>query len=180
MKTVFYDEESLEARLKEARHSIFLAGPTSTSVPRTPWREEALELLKSFDGLVVLPEFQEFVFADGVRTRYCHGDCPVPNLAVEYFNVLHWETVGIEQCSAVMFWMPFDIGDPEDPLSLPGFTTRCEVARELTRDASRIVLGMPSKVLSDNYIRFHAHRHGVTIHDTLEDTVKAAVALALR
>lgn len=180
MKPIFYDQKDLRTTLKQASRSIFLAGPTSASVPRTPWRAEALELLKGFDGVVVLPEFEDIVFKDGVRTRYCHGECPVQHLAVEYFNVLDWETVGIEQSTAVLFWMPFGIGDPDDPDSLPGFTTRCEVARELTRDSKRIVLGMPPRVLSDNYIRFHAHRVGVHVHETLEDTVKAAIDLTLR
>jgi len=174
---IFYDEKNLEQRLK-GRPSIFLAGPTVRGAPRTPWRARALELLGDFDGLVVLPEFDSLPFDAGVRTRYCDGDCPIPGMRVESYNVLAWETEGIERVSAVLFWMPFTLGDERDPGSLPGFTTRAEVARELVRDKTRLALGMPPRVLSGGHIRFHAWHAGVRIHETLEDTVAQAVKLA--
>jgi hypothetical protein len=72
--------------------------------------------------------------------------------------------------------MPFAIGADGDPDSLPGFTTRAEVSRELARAPGRIVLGMPAGALSSGHIRYHAHRGGVSIHDTLAATVDAALA----
>lgn len=45
----------------ESRHSIFLAGPTPRlSHPTESWRPEALELLKGFDGTVLVPEYSGF------------------------------------------------------------------------------------------------------------------------
>ncbi|QRO00712.1 hypothetical protein JRI60_17600 [Archangium violaceum] len=90
------------------------------------------------------------------------------------YNILRWETAGIEQATVVLFWMPFQLAPEGDPL--PGFTTRAEVSRELARAPARIVLGMPPGALSSSHIRYHAHQGGVPIHDTLEDTVAAAVA----
>lgn len=144
MTPIFYDEPDLEGRLRGQR-SIFLAGPTARGVNRTAWRAQALELSKDFDGIVVLPEFEQTLFDIGVRTRYCHGECPVPGMRVESYNVLHWETQGIELVTTVLFWMPFSIAEVNSPDSLPGFTTRAEVSRELARDPKRLVLGMPPK-----------------------------------
>jgi hypothetical protein len=175
----FYDERELELRLHGAR-SIFLAGPTSRGVQRTAWRAQALELLAGFDGLVVLPEFERTLFEHTVSGRFGEGRSQAPGMRIESFNVLHWETTGIERATVVLFWMPFTIADASDPSSLPGFTTRAEVSRELARDPSRIVLGMPAKVLGGGHIRFHAHRAGLTIHDTLEATVAAAVGASAK
>jgi hypothetical protein len=91
-------------------------------------------------------------------------------------GVLRWETAGIEHASVVLFWMPFRIAGEDDPASLPGFTTRAEVSRELARDPARVVLGMPPGALSGGHIRFHAHRAGVPIAGTLEETLAAALA----
>ncbi len=75
--------------------------------------------------------------------------------------------------------MPFVIAAEADPASLPGFTTRAEVSRELARDPHRIVLGMPpTGVVSGGHIRYHAHLQGVPIHDTLEEAVRAALERA--
>jgi hypothetical protein len=59
---------------------------------------------------------------------------------------------------------------------LPGYTTRAEVSRELARDPARLVLGMPPEAQADGHIRYHAHAAGVRIHESLEETVHAAVA----
>ena len=96
--------------------------------------------------------------------------------AVTTYNILRWETAGIERSSVVLFWMPFFIAAEDDPASLPGFTTRAEVSRELARAPERIVLGMPGGALSSGHIRYHAHLRGVRIHETLEQTVAAALA----
>ncbi len=39
---------------------------------------------------------------------------------------------------------------------------------------------MPPGALSSGHIRFHAHRLGFPVHATLEETVRAAAALAVR
>jgi hypothetical protein len=178
MTPIFYDDTDLETLLA-ARRSIFLAGPTARGVQRTPWRARALELLAGFDGIAVLPEFRDRPFAERAPQVFGAGQSAAPGMRSQSYHVLHWETRGIELSTTVLFWMPFTIADEGSPDSLPGFTTRAEVSRELARAPHRIVLGMPPKgVLSAGHIRFHAHRAGLAIYPTLEDTVRAAMALA--
>lgn len=178
MRTLFYDDQDLEPRLAGAPRSIFLAGPTARGVPRTAWRARALTLLAGlgYDGLVVLPEFQDGRFAERAPGVFDRGECPAPNLKRQSFHVLRWETTGIEHVRTVLFWMPFTILGEDDPASLPGFTTRAEVSRELARDPARLVLGMPRGALAGGHIRYHAHAAGVPVHETLEETVAAAAA----
>lgn len=170
----FYDDEPLPFGRGS---SIFLAGPTSRGVQRTAWRREALELLeaRSFTGTVVLPEFRDGLFEVRAPIVFGAPASPVPGMRAIAHNVLHWETAGIEHASVVLFWMPFVIGHIDDPASLPGFTTRAEVSRELARDPSRIVLGMLPNAFSSSHIRYHAHHAGMPIHRTLAATIDAAL-----
>lgn len=163
MQCLFYDDSDLVQRLGAGPASIFLAGPTVRGVGRTPWRAEALELLKQslFPGLVVLPEFRDRPFETAASQVFGSGVSPVPDMSVRSYNVLHWETRGI--------------GPADSVESLPGFTTRAEVSRETARAPHRIVLGMPPGALSSGHIRYHAQRAGLTIHRTLEETVAAAL-----
>jgi len=174
MKTLFYDDDLGDAPIAR---SIFLAGPTARGVLRTAWRAEALDRLDSlgFDGHVVLPEFRDGLFDDHAARVFGGKPSPVPTMRPVSFHILHWETTAIERATVVLFWMPFAIAAEDDPRSLPGFTTRAEVSRELVRDPSRVVLGMPAGALSGGHIRYHAHHAGVPIAATLEDTVRAAV-----
>jgi hypothetical protein len=175
MKTHFYDDDLETAQL---HRSIFLAGPTSRGVPRTGWRADALAMLeqRGFDGSVLLPEFRDGLFDDFAPRVFGSRPSPVAGMRDVSFNVLRWETTGIERSTVVLFWMPFCIAAENDPSSLPGFTTRAEVARELARAPSRIVLGMPAGALSGGHIRYHAHAAGVPIATTLDDTLNAALA----
>jgi len=178
MRTFFYDDRPLEDHLAETSRSIFLAGPTARGVPRTPWRQRVLELLASqgYDGAVVIPEFRDEPFEQAAPRVFGHHGSPVPGMRAVSYDILHWETTGIERSSVVLFWMPFHIAAQDDPASLPGFTTRAEVSRELVRAPHRIVLGMPRGAFSSGHIRYHAHRGGVRIWERLEDTVAAALA----
>jgi hypothetical protein len=177
MRTLFYDDRPLEPQLSETADSVFLAGPTARD-RRTQWRLDAIDLLvrRGFDGTVIVPEFRDRLFRDAAETHFASGGGPVPHMKVVSYNVLDWETTGIERSTCVMFWMPFAIAAEDDPASLPGFTTRAEVSRELARAPERIVLGMPPGALSSAHIRYHAHRRGVPIHDTLEVTIDAVLA----
>ncbi|MGC4119591.1 MAG: hypothetical protein QM765_34470 [Myxococcales bacterium] len=177
MEQFFYDDP-LEALRSAPAPSIFLAGPTSRGVRRTAWRAQALELLQrgGYPGSVILPEFRDGLFDERAPQRFGAGQSPVPSMRTVSFNVLTWETTGLEAASRVLFWMPFCVKDEEDPESLPGFTTRAEVARELQRSPGRLVLGMPPGALSSSHIRYHAHHSGLRIWETLEQTVAAALA----
>jgi hypothetical protein len=175
MKTCFYEDAAPEAAVPG---SIFLAGPTARGIGRTPWRAYALEWLaaRGFAGTVFVPELREGLFDARIPVIFASARSPVPGMRDVSYGVLAWETAGIEHASVVLFWMPFCIGPADDPASLPGFTTRAEVSRELARDPSRVVLGMPRGALSGGHIRFHAHRAGVPIAATLEDTLSAALS----
>ena len=173
MRILFYDDP-----VAHTGPSIFLAGPTAGAGGRTAWRAQALALLSGhgFDGTVLIPEFHDTPFADAAPRRFGAPPSPVPRMKATTYNILRWETGGIEGATVVLFWMPFVIGVEGDPASLPGFTTRAEVGRELARAPHRLVLGMPTEdVVSGGHIRYHAHHHGVTIHDSLEATVLAAI-----
>jgi hypothetical protein len=179
VQTIFYDDQPLDSLLAEAPSSIFLAGPTARG-PRTPWRREAMAILeqRGFSGAVVIPEFRSARFEEGVPGRFGLAESRVPHMRGASHAILEWETCGIERSTVAMFWMPFRIGAEDDPDSLPGFTTRAEVSRELVRAPHRIVLGMPPGALSSSHIRYHAFHGGVKIHSTLEDTVEEALARA--
>ena len=175
MKTLFYDDR-LDGR--PIPRSIFLAGPTARGVHRTPWRAAALAELgaRGFAGTAIVPEFRDGLFDDLAAKVFAEPASPVTGMRATSHNILAWETAGIEHATVVLFWMPFAIAAADDPASLPGFTTRAEVSRELARDPSRIVLGMPDGALSSAHIRYHAHGAGVTIAATLNATIEAALA----
>jgi hypothetical protein len=171
MKSLYYDDP-LEPPMLQ---SIFLAGPTARDA-RTAWRLEALAMFEArgFRGTAILPEFRDGTFDARVPARFGAPPSPLPSMRATSFNILAWETTGIEHASVVLFWMPFALDSGPD--SLPGFTTRAEVSRELARDATRLALGMPAGALSGGHIRYHAFRAGVPIAASLAETVDAALA----
>ncbi len=181
MITLFYDDPPLATRPGETAPSIFLAGPTARG-RRTRWRLDAIALLarRGFGGVVVVPEFRDRPLDQAAPVHFGGRASPVPNMKPASYGVLEWETAGIERATIVLFWMPFRIAAQDDPESLPGFTTRAEVSRELVRGPRRIVLGMPDGALSSAHIRYHAHRAGVRIHGSLDETVAAAIELVSR
>src|SRR5262245_20857267 len=128
MQSLYYDDP-LEPPIPR---SIFLAGPTARGA-RTAWRLEALAILEArgLAGTVILPEFRDGTFEARVPARFGAPASPTPGMRATSFNILVWETTGIENATVVLFWMPFAIGAGPD--SLPGFTTRAEVSRELAR-----------------------------------------------
>jgi len=166
----FYDDDLTDLGL-----SIFLAGPTARHA-RTAWRIEAMQV--PFEGAWIVPEFRSESFDVAAPRRFARAASPAPGMRPISYSILEWETTGIERATVVLFWMPFAITHEDDPASLPGFTTRAEVSREIVRAPDRIVLGMPEGALSGSHIRYHAHRAGARIHATLAATVTAAIDLA--
>lgn len=176
---LFYGDP-LKERLALHKPSIFLAGPTARGARPTPWRAQALRLLarKGFRGAAVIPEFRDESFESAAPRVFGGLRSPIRRMRPASYGVLRWETAGIELSTVVLFWMPFRLGRNGDPASLPGFTTRAEAGRELARAPDRLALGMPPGALSGAHIRYHAHRAGVPVHDTLSATVAAALKLA--
>lgn len=166
----FYDHPATPAS-----SSIFLAGPTSRANVRTPWRAAAIAQCAraGFTGELVLPEFEDGVFH---RERFDDGaPSTTPGMARTSECILAWETSCIDDASVLLVWMPFTISDGDD--SLPGFTTRAEVARAIAQRRPRMSIGMPEGALSGGHIRYHAHRAGYAMSTSLEDCVKRALML---
>ena len=170
MKLRFYDDPPVPSA-----RSVFLAGPTARTGTRTPWRAQALALFEAagFDGELVLPEFRDRTF----RHEYFDDGKPstVPGMRRPSQRILEWETGCIDAASVLLVWMPFTISD--DDASLPGFTTRAEVARAIAQRRLKMQLGMPKGAVSGGHIRFHAHHGGYSIADSLEACVEGALAL---
>lgn len=171
----FYDDPPTPAP-----RSIFLAGPTSRVNGRTPWRARAIELMSAAvaavpraDVELVIPEFRDGVFR---REHFDDGGpSTTPGMARSSERILEWETAGIDGARVLLVWMPFTVTDGDD--SLPGFTTRAEVARAIAQRRPRLALGIPQGALSGGHIRYHAHRAGYRIVTTLEECVAEATRL---
>lgn len=170
MRLRFYDDAPTPAV-----PSIFLAGPTARTGTRTPWRAEAVRLIEAagFTGEVVLPEFRDRPFA---HAFFDDGQpSTIPGMKRHSQRILEWETGCIDGATVLLAWMPFTISD--DDASLPGFTTRAEVARAIAMRRPKLQLGMPKGAVSGGHLRFHAHHAGLAITETLPDCVARAIAL---
>lgn len=151
------------------RASIFLAGPTLRSDQRTPWRLDALNILKNinYTGIVCIPEFSGGNFIREKAAR---------NLTSK--TILNWETFGLYNSSVILFWMPFC----ED---LPGLTTRAEFGYWMGKEPSKLAVGMPGLLLGPpargtGFIRYHCISQCVPLWSTLEETVAYAIGKASR
>lgn len=174
MRTLFYEDPPLRAR----ERAIFLAGPTvsAKAAQRTAWRTEALSLLAYWDGLVIVPEFREGGFR---REPFDDGKpVTVPGMTRASERILEWETLCIDHASVLLAWMPFAVAEETSPASLPGFSTRAEVMRAIALGRFGLSMGMPHGAVSGGQIRYHAHRGGYAVFETLADTIGWARALA--
>lgn len=170
---LFYDDVPFSAPHAD---SIFLIGPTAAHAHRTPWRAEAVSGLRhrGFAGVIVIPEFR----AGGFRRDFFEDRKPaqIPGMSRTSQRILEWETAGIDHAHVLLAWMPFTLlADEHDPASLPGFTTRPEVARATAMRHPRLVLGMPAGALSGGHLRYHAYRAQIPIYDTLAECLRVAV-----
>lgn len=163
---VYYDDPPLEP----GKLSVFLAGPSS----HVKWRPDAVRLLRDggFKGSIVIPEFRSGVFD---KKRWDDGKpSTVPKMTRASERVMQWETDGIDNATVLVVWMPYTGFD--DSRQWTGLSTRGESSRGIaTRRKSRLVLGMPDDAFRSGQDRFHAHRQGITIESSLEDTIAAAL-----
>lgn len=144
---------STEKAPKKLSRSIFLAGPSPRKEGDMNWRPEALRLLEEvgFDGVVFVP-----LPRDGVWPA-------------NYDDQAAWETEHLNMADVILFWVPRDLE------KLPAFTTNVEFG--LWLGSGKVVLGYPPGTAKMKYLDWHARRVFAPVHDTLEATVKEAVAM---
>lgn len=136
--------------------SVFLAGPTPTRGVVPSWRPAAVEAISELTtgSLTVLtPESR-----GGVR-------------AAHYDDQFEWETAARAAADVVLFWIPRDIA------TTPGFTTNVEFGHDVT--TGRAVLGCPPDCPNperNRYLIHLARRYGAPVCETLDDTVRTALA----
>ncbi|WP_432978913.1 nucleoside 2-deoxyribosyltransferase domain-containing protein [Dactylosporangium sp. CA-233914] len=92
--------------------------------------------------------------------------------AAEYHDQIEWEATGLDAATAILFWIPRDVR------TLPGFATNVEFGLHVR--SGRVVLGCPGDCPNperNRYLIWTARRYGVPVHDTLAETVAAALVL---
>jgi hypothetical protein len=141
--------------------SVFLAGPTPRSGAVASWRPRAIEALDAAWKPTV------------PRTLHILApENPAGPRATEYDDQIEWEWAGLDQATAILFWIPRDLR------TLPGFTTNVEFG--LFARSGRAVLGCPPDCPNperNRYLIRLARRFGVPVSETLEDTVAAALEI---
>lgn len=137
--------------------SVFLAGPTPTRGEVPSWRPAAVEAIEATwtgGALTVLtPESR-----GGVR-------------AESYNDQFEWETEARYHATVVLFWIPRDLR------TMPGFTTNVEFGHDVAN--TQVVLGCPPDCANperNRYLIALARRYGAPVCETLDDTVRTALA----
>lgn len=147
---VIYSDQPMEIT---TRHSIFLAGPTPRlSHPVPSWRPDALELLKGFDGTVLIPEYSSF---HPMRS---------------YDAQVEWEWAGLHAATVIVFWVPREMK------TMPAFTTNVEFGYYIDKKVS--VYGRPDGTPKVDYLDWlYGKVTGKKPYNTLADTLSAAQEL---
>lgn len=106
-------------------NSIFLAGPTPRSSKIPSWRPMAIDKLAklNFSGTVLVPE--------GTSN-------------FNFKNQVEWEWEGLENCSAIVFWVPRELG------TMPAFTTNVEFGSYVR--SGRAYYGRPDNSEKNDYL----------------------------
>jgi hypothetical protein len=138
--------------LQPLQKSIFLAGPTPRDAQTNTWRKEALTILEPFDGLVFVPETDDWA-------AHAH-----------YNEQINWEWEAIDQATVVVFWVPRDL------TSMPAFTTNVEFGLKV--HSGRVVLGYPRDAPKCTYLDALASRFNAPVHSNLFNTLMAAMTRA--
>lgn len=168
LTVLYYNDDPPTRKVK----GVFLAGPTS-SEEHTAWRVRVIELLKQkgYKGYVMIPEFRDGGFEKNRLSMDDGRPSSIEGSDRASERITDWETAGLENCSQVLFWMPFSLGEKGDPNSLPGFATRGEVQRLMLLRPKNTILGMPEKAFRGGLVRYWANKYGLKIHKTLEESV---------
>jgi hypothetical protein len=109
--------------------SLFLAGPTPRSADVQSWRPEALDLLGQlhFKGTVLIPERRDWT------TKF------------EYNEQVEWEWQGLENCDAIVFWIPRNL-----KTGVFGLTTNIEFGMYVK--SGKIRYGRPDSADNVSYL----------------------------
>jgi hypothetical protein len=132
---------------------IFLAGPTIRDNTFTAWRHQALNILEDLG-------YQDTVFVPETETG---------KWSEKWVEQVEWEIAALESADRIVFWIPRNLE------SLPGFTTNCEFGCELTRKPVKAILGCPPDAVKVGYLKYRAHKVGIPVSDTLENTLRLAL-----
>lgn len=146
MKCVYAGQPYPETFFK----SLYLAGPTPRDPNVPSWRPSALEGLEhlGYDGVVFIPESQ-----DGQRSS-------------DYDQQMDWELEAMRRSDLILFWIPAT----QD--TLPASTTRVELGLQI--HSGKVILGIPQGAYQTRYLERLASQRNITVHRTLEETLKAA------
>ena len=154
MKIVYARQEP-PTRFSKA---LFLAGPTprsgKTKSRVLSWRPDALAILQelAYDGVVFVPENEDGTFNN------------------EFYNdQIEWEELCLNLADCIVFWVP------RDSDTLPGFTTNIEWG--VWAESGKVVFGAPHGAPKTRYLIYYATKFRVSVSETLEDTLKAALEM---
>lgn len=149
-----YAQEVLPSKV---RKTLFLAGPTSRDPNVKGWRTEAVNILRrlGFDGHVFIPEAEQ-------------GDWNG-----NYVSQLNWEEEALNRSDLIAFWVPRDPTGSMFGTPMAAFTTNIEWGRWY--ESGKVVWGAPDWAKHTKYPEYYAAKFGMTVHRTLEETLKDAV-----
>lgn len=160
--------EEMKGLSKNQKPIIFLAGPTVRGHQQhlqPSWRFEAIKLLdeSGFDGIVIVPEFEDITKSDKGR-----------------FDLPIWELTGMEVADCILFWLP-------RTKELIGLCTNFEIGYWIARDITKVVYGRPDNSYRNEYIdvlwnhevnKIHQHEDEYEILKTLKETVDKAIEVS--
>lgn len=116
------------------------------------WRQETIQyfLKRQFTGTLLIPEHDDWGVMD------------------DYISQTEWEYHGLEQATAILFWIPRHLR------FLPAFTTNIEFGRYLS---DRIVYGRPPSSPKNKYLDWMYRKHLKkepcdTLEQTIDETLK--------
>ena len=141
--------------VKNAKKSVFLAGPTPRSKDIQSWRTNACVYLQEqdFDGIVYVPELSS-------------GEAQF-----SYDNQIEWEWEALEKASIIAFWIPREI------TTMPAFTTNVEFGYYV-RD-SKVAYGRPDSAEKMKYLDrlFKRHHSECIIYNDLRELCNYVVKI---
>ena len=145
---------SLEELPSSVRKTIFLAGPCPRNDASLSWHPEALSILEGlgYDGAVIVP-----MYRDG------------KNVEFDLEAQTQWEQKMMDAADCIVFWVPRKF---RPDFEMIGLTTNVEFGRYFA--TGKCVAGAPLDAEKTEYLKVIS-KDTVKWHDTLEDTLEAAV-----